>query len=205
MSSVKKRIIKLGYASQDFLDMSESLERPVSSRECLIAVAWLLYHYNIIENNNWNDLIELEYFKSLQPVTDQVSEELPELQSDDIHSKIDYIKFLMGKFKFHIGSLESCMTERVKLTSRAHLVTKANRLDLYEHLSCLEIHLLKNPTLIEPVTTKLTLYIYLMAQFCFKYQKELEKRNDIQQSVLYWIKYHDCFWKWMVKLDYKSK
>ncbi|CAF0768127.1 unnamed protein product [Brachionus calyciflorus] len=182
---LKEELLKLGYSCDDFFKLKSSFdENDTSSREILISIGWLISSYEIIKLfiANSNSLLDEEYFKENALMAMNLSEVKKEVDiskshimsssSKDLYIYLNNLKLFDGTFKNNLNSLHSCLSEKVSLTHKVHSETSGS-------FSCLELHLLKNPDQIE------------------KYEKILEKKIEVQNNFLLWIKNEEPFWTWM--------
>lgn len=190
---VKQEMQTRGFLSREFASLPNDMSS--GSRELLLGFAWLLCKESLIDKfmeacaspldeDDPSFLYEFEFEDMSKP-----SRQLAPQRILSPAQKVQHLRLLNGKLRSNIRQLQALQREKAKLMNRVHDSTYGVSLNPERnHLSVMEVHLLKHPELMKKIL------------------KLLEKDNDRLQNMLSWKDQEEVFWKWMESvLDHKLK
>ncbi|XP_063430034.1 tubulin epsilon and delta complex protein 1-like [Mytilus trossulus] len=190
---VKQEMQRKGFLSREFASLPNDMSS--GSREILLGFAWLLCKEGLIDKfmescsspldeEDPSFMYEFEFEEMTKP-----SKQMQTQRVISPGQKVQHLRLLNGKLRSNIRQLQALQREKAKLQNRVHDSTYGVSLNPERnHLSVMEVHLLKHPELMKKIL------------------KLLEKDNERLQNMLSWKDQEEVFWKWMESvLDHKLK
>ncbi|CAG2236982.1 unnamed protein product [Mytilus edulis] len=174
---VKQEMQRKGFLSREFASLPNDMSS--GSREILLGFAWLLCKEGLID-------------KFMESCSSPLDEEDPsfmyEFEFEDMTKPSKQMQ-TQRVISLDRRQLQALQREKAKLQNRVHDSTYGVSLNPERnHLSVMEVHLLKHPELMKKIL------------------KLLEKDNERLQNMLSWKDQEEVFWKWMESvLDHKLK